>query len=95
MACNLSATQLAACESGIGKLNSPIELLKIIAQLSCEIADAGGGSSSAQLLSGSGAPVAAPADPASPAIYYDDDSGSPSYGITWAWDTNLSVWIGA
>jgi len=43
MPCDLPTTQLAACESGIGKLDSPIELLKIIAQLSCEIADAGGG----------------------------------------------------
>lgn len=43
MACDLSTTQAAACESGIGKLDSPIELLKVIAQLSCEIADAGSG----------------------------------------------------
>lgn len=43
MACDLSTTQAAACESGIGKLDSPIELLKVIAQLSCEIANASSG----------------------------------------------------
>lgn len=43
MACDLSTTQAAACESGIGKLDNPVSLLQLIAQLSCEIADAGGG----------------------------------------------------
>lgn len=40
MACNLSTIQAAACESGIGKLDSRIKLLQAIAQLSCELAEA-------------------------------------------------------
>lgn len=43
MACDLIATELAACESGIGKIDSQTRLLRLIAQLSCEISDAGGG----------------------------------------------------
>lgn len=94
MACELSVIQTAACDSGIGKLANPISLLQIIAQLTCEIDDNySGGGGSAQLSHGNGAPVAAPADPTAAAIYYDDDSGSPSYGNSWVWDVNLQTWI--
>lgn len=40
MICDLDTIQTGACESGIAKLDNVIELLKVIAQLSCEIADA-------------------------------------------------------
>lgn len=43
MACDLLTTELAACASGIGKIESQTRLLQLIAQLSCEIAAAGGG----------------------------------------------------
>lgn len=55
MACDLITTELAACESGIGKIDSQTRLLQLIAQLSCEIADAGGGG-------GGGTPGGAPGD---------------------------------
>jgi len=45
MACELSAIQLAACLSGIGKEQSKIKLLQIIAQLTCEASEGGGGES--------------------------------------------------
>jgi len=32
MSCNLATTQAAACSSGIGKLNNPVQLLQVIAQ---------------------------------------------------------------
>ena len=38
MACNLTATQTAACTTGIGKVHDPIQLLQIIAELACELA---------------------------------------------------------
>lgn len=44
MPCNLATTQAAACTSGIGKLTDPVHLLQVIAELSCELAAAGGGS---------------------------------------------------
>lgn len=69
---------------------------KIIIALLQRIAEALEGSAvggSAQLSHGNGAPVAAPADPTAAAIYYDDDSGSPSYGNSWVWDVNLQTWI--
>lgn len=43
MACDLDTTIEASCESGIGKIQDKILLLKLIAQLTCEIADSGGG----------------------------------------------------
>lgn len=49
MPCNLQETQDAACVSGIGKVVNSTKLLQIIAQLTCEAAEAavgGGGSSS-------------------------------------------------
>lgn len=55
MPCDLITTEEAACESGIGKIESQTRLLKLIAQLSCEIADAGGGG-------GGGTPGGAPGD---------------------------------
>lgn len=53
-----------------------------------------------QMLHGSGPPTNSPATPAptvltAPAIYYDSDSGSPSYGVMWPWDVTLGDWIGA
>lgn len=36
MACDLTAIQAEACESGIGLMNDPIALLQIIAQLTAD-----------------------------------------------------------
>ncbi len=57
MACELETTQEAACESGIGKLDSPIVLLQIIAQLTCELADSGGGGLAPANIVSVGSPV--------------------------------------
>lgn len=54
------------------------------------IIQGGGGT---EVTHGSGPPVAAPANPASAAIYYDDDSGSASYGVVWTWNVNTQQWI--
>lgn len=40
MPCDLPTIQAAACESGIGKLDNELALLRVIAQLTCEIASA-------------------------------------------------------
>lgn len=54
----------------------------------------------AQMLHGAGPPTNGPATPApnvltDPAIYYDSDSGSGSYGTMWPWDPAAGTWIGA
>jgi len=43
MACDLTTIQTAACESGIAKEQSKIKLLQLIAQLTCEAGEGGGG----------------------------------------------------
>lgn len=43
MACNLTSIQTAACVSGIAREQSTVKLLQLIAQLTCEAAEAGGG----------------------------------------------------
>jgi len=43
MACDLTEIQAAACTSGIGKEQSKIKLLQLIAQLTCEAGEGGGG----------------------------------------------------
>lgn len=43
MACNLDTILAALCDSDIGKLDNKIKLLQIIAELTCEAADAAGG----------------------------------------------------
>jgi len=40
MACDLTTIQTDACTSSIGKVTSTIKLLQIIAQLTCEAAEA-------------------------------------------------------
>lgn len=40
MACDLNTTQLAACVSGIGKLDSQIRLLQVIAQSTADTLEA-------------------------------------------------------
>lgn len=71
------------------------ELQIVIAQLLCEISAGGGGGGANQISRGSGPPVAAPADPTKGAMYYDDDSGSPSYDTSWNWSVPGQFWIGA
>jgi hypothetical protein len=44
MACELEQIQTDACTSGIGKVTDRIALLQIIAQLTCEASEGGGGS---------------------------------------------------
>jgi hypothetical protein len=56
MACDLTTIQTDACTSGIGKVQDPIQLLQLIAQLVCEAAEGGGGGGSAYVISGVGAP---------------------------------------
>lgn len=46
MACNLTTIQNAACISGIAREQSQIKLLQLIAQLTCEAAEGGGGGGS-------------------------------------------------
>jgi hypothetical protein len=43
MPCDLATIQAAACTSGIGKEQSKIKLLQLIAQLTCEASEGGGG----------------------------------------------------
>ncbi len=43
MPCDVDDTLEAACTSGIGKVDDEVMLLRIIAQLTCELVDAGGG----------------------------------------------------
>lgn len=43
MPCSLAEIQVAACLSGIGKEQSPVKLLQLIAQLTCEASEGGGG----------------------------------------------------
>jgi len=49
MACDLETILAAACESGIGKVNNPVQLKQIIAQLLCEFVESGGGGTCAAL----------------------------------------------
>lgn len=44
MACDLETIQSEACTSGIGRVSDRISLLQIIAQLTCEASEGGGGS---------------------------------------------------
>lgn len=45
MACDLETIQDSACTSGIGKITDRTQLLQLIAQLACEVAEGGGGGS--------------------------------------------------
>ena len=69
----------------------------IIAQLLCEIYSSGGGSGGGigAVMRGSGPPVDDPANVNAGAIYYDDDSTSPSYDTAWHWSVPDQLWIGA
>ncbi len=68
----------------------------VIAQLLCEIySNGGGGGGVGAVMRGSGPPVADPANTAAGAIYYDDDSTSPSYDTAWHWSVPDQLWIGA
>lgn len=37
MACDIDTIKTDSCESGIGRLDNPIALLQVIAQLLCEL----------------------------------------------------------
>lgn len=88
MACDLDTTLENACESGIGKVDDEILLLKLIAQLTCEIQDAlsgggGGGAVTANLL-GSGSPVGVVTPSAAGQFYSDttNDTLWQAFGTT-------------
>jgi hypothetical protein len=42
VACNITTIKTQACASGIGKVRDPIQLLQLIAQLTCEASEGGG-----------------------------------------------------
>jgi hypothetical protein len=46
MACEINTIKTQACVSGIGKVRDPIQLLQLIAQLTCEASEGGGGGDS-------------------------------------------------
>jgi len=50
MPCELSTTQDELCVSGIGKVQDSTKLLQIIAQLTCEAAEGGGGGGVTQFI---------------------------------------------
>lgn len=90
MACSLATTQANACTSGIGKLTDMVKLLQVIAELSCEIADAGGGGSG-QIYTFTANPNTegvVPASTSSPALAYQADG----LGSTFVWVINSQVW---
>lgn len=68
MACDLAAIKAAACLSGIAKEQSQIKLWQLIAQLTCEASEAGGGGTVTSVgvastdLSVSGSPVTSSGD---------------------------------
>jgi hypothetical protein len=43
MACDINTIKTQACTSGIGRVRDPIQLLQLIAQLTCEASEAAGG----------------------------------------------------
>jgi len=77
MACSLSTIQSQACLSGIGRIQNPIQLYQLIAQLTCEASQA------SPVLFGEGAPVAAPAT--TNAVYTNTLTGDKYtyYGGAW------------
>jgi len=94
MACDLVTTQTNACTSGIGKLNNPVQLLQLIAQLSCEIAAAGGGGSSGsgQIKTFTANPNtegARPTNTALPAVAYQSDGT----GAFYQWVVSSQTWM--
>lgn len=81
MACSVTTIKTNACTSGIGKLIDPIQLLQIIAQLTCEAATGAAGSGS--VLSGAADPVADPG--VSDAIYTNTTTGTQFTWFLGAW----------
>lgn len=55
MACDVNTIIAESCESQIACIQSPVTLLQIIAQLTCELQQGGGGGGNN--ISGSGSPV--------------------------------------
>jgi len=93
MACEYEAVQEAACASGIGKLDSQVKLLQVIAQLLCEIADAGGGGGLAPAnLFGSGDPTGV-VTPNGIGQFYTDTSTPPIYALWQATGVADTDWI--
>lgn len=82
MACNVTEVLAAACTSNIGKVQDPIMLLQIIAQLSCEATAAA--SSSGGVTAGIGAPSSTPTSDA--AIYIDTSTGVVYYWYNSSWN---------
>lgn len=95
MACDVDTTLENACESGIGKVDDEVMLLRIIAQLSCEIQDAlaggGGGVVSGNVL-GSGSPQGV-VTPAAAGQFYSDTTGFGLWQAFGATNTSWHQWI--
>ncbi len=73
MPCDVDDTLEAACTSGIGKVDDEVMLLRIIAQLTCELVDAGGGGTGGAGVVGSGSPEGVVTAP--PGTSYYDSVG--------------------
>lgn len=86
MACDLETTIEESCTSGIGKIQDPIMLLKIIAYLMCEIADSGGGGGAQEVYIGRD--PAPPDDPTKPALSFPSGGGTLTQ-----WDVNSQTWV--
>lgn len=86
MACDITATQTAACTSGIGKVTNPITLWQLIAQSACELAASGGGASgSGQIKTYTADPNSegvVPTNTSTPAVAYSIDGLGSIY--TWS-----------
>jgi len=78
MACDISTIQAQACTSGIGRIQNPIQLYQLIAQLTCEASQA-----ASLVLFGEGAPIDAPST--TNAVYTNTLNGDKYtyYGGSW------------
>lgn len=96
MACDVDTTLENACESGIGKVDDEVMLLKLIAQLTCEIEDTlagggGGGVVSGNIL-GSGSPTGV-VTPTALGQFYSDTTGFALYQAFGLTNTSWHQWI--
>lgn len=97
MACDLDTTLENACESGIGKVDDEILLLKLIAQLTCEIQDAlsggGGGGAVSPNINGAVSPVGVVTPAAENQFYrWDDAYGAGQHSLFQATGLTSADW---
>lgn len=92
MPCELATIQSETCDSGIGRLNNPVQLLQIIAQILCDVSSASGGGGSGQIkyyTSDPNSEAVEPDDTSLPAIAYSLDGSGSIYG----WNPNTLLWV--